>query len=175
MAAVVFDRGNGEKVVVSANRVAGTGHTDRWEMTINDAVFDVRVRWLDDVRGSLEMNGHHVPFAAALDGSGVEVWVAGQRHRLALDTPQGERAGGGEHATGNSLHAPMPGTILKVHVVDGDEVEHGQALLVMESMKMEIAITSPRDGRIAQVFHAVGDLVDMDVLLVELEEESDAS
>jgi acetyl-CoA carboxylase biotin carboxylase subunit len=62
--------------------------------------------------------------------------------------------------------APMPGKVIELHVAEGDAVRAGQALLIMEAMKMEHSVTAPRDGTVAQVMVASGDQVDADALLV---------
>ncbi|MFN9478717.1 MAG: biotin/lipoyl-containing protein [Betaproteobacteria bacterium] len=59
----------------------------------------------------------------------------------------------------DTLRAPMPGLILEVSVKPGATVERGQALAVLDAMKMQNAIRSPRAGRIAQVFVAGGQSV----------------
>jgi acetyl-CoA/propionyl-CoA carboxylase biotin carboxyl carrier protein len=53
----------------------------------------------------------------------------------------------------------MPGTVLLVHVADGDAVAAGDVLLVLESMKMELSITAPHDGVVAGLDLAPGDRV----------------
>ena len=58
---------------------------------------------------------------------------------------------GGADAPGASLTAPMPGTVVKVLVGEGDEVEEGQVLLVLEAMKMEQPVAAPHAGRIASL------------------------
>ena len=50
-----------------------------------------------------------------------------------------------------AIKAPMPGTVLKVNVKEGDEVKKGQSLLLLEAMKMENDITAPVDGKVLQV------------------------
>jgi 3-methylcrotonyl-CoA carboxylase alpha subunit len=60
---------------------------------------------------------------------------------------------------GGSLAAPMPGKILSIAVAPGASVTRGQALIVMEAMKMEHTITAPKDGVVGEVFYAVGDQV----------------
>ena len=63
----------------------------------------------------------------------------------------------------------MPGTILSVQVKAGDTVTKGQVLLILEAMKMENEIMSPRDGVIAGVHVNKGDAVDSGKLLVSLQ------
>ena len=62
----------------------------------------------------------------------------------------------------------MPGTILELKVKAGDAVKAGQVILIMESMKMENEITSPRDGTVAQVVAAKGQTVATDDPLIIL-------
>jgi biotin carboxyl carrier protein len=57
------------------------------------------------------------------------------------------------------LKAPMPGVILAVHVVAGTRVERGQDLVVLEAMKMQNTIRSPRAGTVAEVLVAAGQAV----------------
>jgi biotin carboxyl carrier protein len=60
----------------------------------------------------------------------------------------------------------MPGKVTEVHVAEGDAVQAGQALLIMEAMKMEHSVTAPRDGTVARITVASGDQVEADALLV---------
>ena len=65
-----------------------------------------------------------------------------------------------------SLHAPMPGTVLRVDVDEGDPVEEGQVLLVLEAMKMEHTIKAPYRGVVSLVSCQPGDQVQADRVLV---------
>jgi len=77
----------------------------------------------------------------------------------------------GEKASGaKQLVAPMPGRIVLVRVAAGDVVEEGQELLVMEAMKMELALKAPRAGTIEAISAAQGDFVDADTILVRFAE-----
>jgi biotin carboxyl carrier protein len=53
----------------------------------------------------------------------------------------------------------MPGTVLLVHVANGDTVAEGDVLMVLESMKMELSITAPTDGVVEGLELRVGDRV----------------
>jgi len=69
-----------------------------------------------------------------------------------------------------SMSAPMPGLVLKILVHPGDVVAKGAPLLILEAMKMEHQIASPRDGEIAAVNCREGELVQSGVELVTLKE-----
>jgi biotin carboxyl carrier protein len=64
----------------------------------------------------------------------------------------------------------MPGTVVKVLVGEGDEVEEGQVLLVLEAMKMEQPVAAPHAGRIASLPYGEGTLVPGGAVLAEIEE-----
>jgi propionyl-CoA carboxylase alpha chain len=74
-----------------------------------------------------------------------------------------------------SLHAPMPGKVIRVEVGTGDEVRAGQLLLVLEAMKMEHALRSPHDGTVIEVDCGAGDQVEAGAVLVVVESSEDPS
>ena len=68
-----------------------------------------------------------------------------------------------------SLHAPMPGRVIRVDVSAGEEVSEGQVLVVMEAMKMEHALRSPHDGTVSSVLCEAGEQVEADTILIVVE------
>ncbi|MGZ4395709.1 MAG: acetyl/propionyl/methylcrotonyl-CoA carboxylase subunit alpha [Gaiellaceae bacterium] len=87
----------------------------------------------------------------------------------APDRDASARAPGAAHES-SSLTAPMPGTVIRVHVAAGERVEPRQPLLVLEAMKMETPVVSPYAAVVHAVHVAEGDRVAGGALLVELEE-----
>jgi len=90
---------------------------------------------------------------------------AGWQYRVSAD----ETEAGPLAAADGSLHAPMPGTVLRVDVAEGQDVAAGEPLVVLEAMKMELAVSAPADGTVTAVLVAAGDLVARGQALVELD------
>ena len=125
----------------------------------------------------LAVDAHCSPLTFEGEGAHIDLRFAGLHERVTVHT-QGEtdhvfaargavtivsldllaHAGEGETEAGR-LTAPMPGKLVSVFVKIGDRVAKGQALAVMEAMKMEHTITAPADGMVAEVLYAPGDQV----------------
>jgi propionyl-CoA carboxylase alpha chain len=71
-----------------------------------------------------------------------------------------------------SLHAPMPGQVIRVDAVEGARVSEGSVLVVMEAMKMEHTLRAPHAGTVAQVLCTPGDQVEAGEVLVVVEEDA---
>ena len=67
---------------------------------------------------------------------------------------------------GEAVNAPMPGTILKVNVQNGQAVKEGDVLVVLEAMKMENEIMAPKAGTVSQVLVSKGSSVDTGAPLI---------
>lgn len=100
------------------------------------------------------------------------VKVNGNNYKVTIETPLDQLIKEMGLSLGNAsvkdeVLAPMPGIMLEVNVVAGDEVKQGDYLCVLEAMKMENALTAPRDGIIKSVNIAKGETVDKGKLLIE--------
>lgn len=69
----------------------------------------------------------------------------------------------------NAIKAPMPGLVLRIDVSQGQEVQEGERLLILEAMKMENSFNSPRSGVIKSIVVEQGQAVDKGQLLIEFE------
>jgi len=86
------------------------------------------------------------------------------------DTKVRDGAGAGSVESKFAITAPMPGSVLKIDVEEGDDVEEGQCLVIVEAMKMETGLNSTMNGRVKKVLAVQGKQVDAGEILIELEE-----
>lgn len=123
--------------------------------------------------------------AAMPDGSamvelgGRRVRVAGARLRSSIVAAAGPFAAEFVMVEGRTAHragglaapevdAPMPGKVLKVLVAEGQPVEHGDPLIVLEAMKMETTLYAESPAIVAKICVAAGQMVDHGARLIEL-------
>jgi acetyl/propionyl-CoA carboxylase alpha subunit len=127
----------------------------------------LRVRWRDQsfVVAPLE-HPDDVTAYSLRDADYVLAPFEGEMYRFELDT--GEVAGVAAVADGD-IRAPMPGKVVSVSVKKGASEKQGDALLTLEAMKMEHALTAPFDGTVAELNVKAGAQVVEGALLVKLE------
>ena len=70
----------------------------------------------------------------------------------------------------NAIAAPLAGSVSKVLVAEGDVIEAGQVLLVLEAMKMETEITAPKAGTVGAIHVSEGDAVQGGQGLIEIDD-----
>jgi 3-methylcrotonyl-CoA carboxylase alpha subunit len=107
---------------------------------------------------AIRVEGRLVRGTVVLDRDTVHVFAAGRHTVLPYNNPLAH-AGQAEAEAGR-LTAPMPGKIVAILVKQGDTVQKGAPLLIMEAMKMEHTIAAPRDGTVEELLYAVGDQVE---------------
>lgn len=142
---------------------------------LNGQEYDVELsRARDGYR--LHVGGQVIPVATgalpgtvATRGDDVFIHFEGETYQLTYEHPLERLAHQGHGAAEDSLRAPMPGSLVVVHAKPGQKVAKGEALLVMESMKMETTLAAARDGVVAQVHFAPGQTFDRDAVLITLE------
>ena len=107
--------------------------------------------------------GRTTTVLAATHGATTWLHVDGTTHAVTELPPL--RRGADAAAHDGDVRSPMPGTVLAVRVAEGDAVEEGEVLLVVEAMKMEHALTAPFAGTVGEVQVRMGDQVVVDQLL----------
>jgi 3-methylcrotonyl-CoA carboxylase alpha subunit len=104
-----------------------------------------------------DLDGVRLTAAVVREGSDIVVFCDGRSHRLTLHDPLS--AAMDEEVREGSLKAPMPGTVVAVMVEQGQRVAEGEALMVLEAMKMEYTIRAPSDGVVESINFAAGEQV----------------
>ena len=111
--------------------------------------------------------GKTVPFQAHRVGQQVHLWIGGELYHFS-PSASSSRGRTIQLVSTNEILCSVPGMVLAVRVADGDSVMEGQTLLVIESMKTEQVVKSPRDGTVQRVAVQPGDRVDRGMRLVAL-------
>jgi acetyl-CoA/propionyl-CoA carboxylase biotin carboxyl carrier protein len=107
--------------------------------------------------GAVEVELEGVARRYAVAHEGDTLWIGRDGFQAELRRAASARAGA---AAGlDALEAPMPGTVLLIHAANGERVDEGDVLIVLESMKMELPIVAPHDGVVADLELAIGDRV----------------
>ncbi len=104
----------------------------------------------------------------------LEVLVKGRLYHANVEDERERRlraASGGAVAQSGPFHlkAPMPGLVVAVSVTEGQEVKTGDVLLILESMKMQNELKSPRDGVVGRIHVAAGDSVEQRQKMLSVE------
>ena len=144
-----------EDVAPAASHQSGASKNGKFDVKINGKIYNVEF-------------------------AGQNVLVNGDRYDVSFDTsapakPQ-PQSSAGEQSTAdarggtddNDIKATLPSNVFKILIKEGDAVKAGQNVIVLEAMKMEINIESPRDGIIDKILVAQGDTVDADQVLAIL-------
>lgn len=103
-----------------------------------------------------------------------QLWFHHEGQVHIYEPEQKKKSGGAQGDSKNimALTAPMPGKITKLAVKEGELVEKGQTLVVMEAMKMEYRLEAPRMTRVTSVLCKEGEQVGLGVTLVRFEDET---
>ena len=101
---------------------------------------------------------------------GVYAFAGGRQAFVALVDPFAKEEAGAEEGDA-AIRAPMNGRLVKVAVEEGEAVEAGQRLAVVEAMKMEHALVAPHAGVVRDLMANVGDQVEMGERIMQVEKE----
>ncbi len=132
-------------------------HADGWDLHDGAAETRLALAARDGARLTIRLGGAAVHGSVYREGALFHVFTGGL-HSMLTYQDRLAHAGAHEHA-GGALTAPMPGKVVAVLASAGQQVKKGDALVIMEAMKMEHTIAAPSDGRVADVLYQVGDQV----------------
>jgi len=139
----------------------------RYHVTVGDNTLELDWVRTGEQEASILVDGASVDVAVEKTPEGFAVLIRGDRFDVDLkDAVKGVSLGKVAHAGPLKLTAPMPGKIVKVLVSEGDAVEAGRGVLVMEAMKMENELKATRAGTIQEIRVKEGQAVEMGALLL---------
>ena len=153
-----------------ALRVEYTQNGDEYEVVVDSHTRTVRLLSAQDGILTLLVDGKPLRAYVASDGTRTLVAIAGQVYEFTRAQEKQPRTRQREAGRLDpEIRSPMPGKILQVLVTEGATVESGQALVLLEAMKMENTLSAEGAARVKKVHVAPGELVELGQLLVELE------
>jgi 3-methylcrotonyl-CoA carboxylase alpha subunit len=155
-------RGSDEHAVALARL-----HDGALRLQIGDASWPFGVCAIGNGRHDVTLGEQRLQLAVYVHGEQVAVFAPGGRADV-RDVDDIAHAGEGASSAGQ-LTAPMPGKLIAYMAKPGDKVARGQALAVIEAMKMEHTIHAPRDGVVRECLYAPGDQVGEGSELLRLE------
>ncbi len=144
-------------------RLEANGESCRFAYTRDGAELEQQASIVECEPGifSILIDGRSYEAKVVPDGEGFYVDLAGHRSRIEVRDPRAmtRRASTGVGEGKQSVTAPMPGKVVRILVVEGDFVEAGAGIVVVEAMKMQNEMKAPRAGTVAQVLVREGDTV----------------
>jgi 3-methylcrotonyl-CoA carboxylase alpha subunit len=160
----------GESKLAVAMRPDGSAH-------VVDPDGDLAVRLAGARDGfTLESDGAVLRGSSFVDGDRVWVSVGGEAYDFRVTLEVAAVASGGSSAAGSgAVTAPMPGVVAELKVAEGDRVETGQVVVVLESMKLFTSLKVDVSGRVAEIACRPGDTVSAGKRLVLIEPDPIAS
>src|SRR5215472_1030651 len=121
---------------------------------------------MPDGSAIIELEGRRVRVATARRRSAILAAAGPFAAEFSIVEERAARRAGG--LASHEVDAPMPGKVLKVLVAEGQPVEHGQALVVLEAMKMETTLYAESPAIVAKICVEPGQMVDHGTRLIEL-------
>ena len=128
----------------------------KYKVTLNNRTYEVEVE-----EGKAMLIDEYEAYAPAAPEPVAAASVAAAPVAAAPAAPAGAAL-----AAGEVVKSPMPGNILKINVTQGQKVNEGDVLLVLEAMKMENEIVATKSGTVAQIVTAKGAVVETGASLV---------
>jgi 3-methylcrotonyl-CoA carboxylase alpha subunit len=147
----------GAQHAVALARPHRAAQDTRLELQIGDQRWPLQATALGGNRHDVTLGDRRLPLTVYVHGERVAVFAPG--HSAVLQQIDAIAQAGAGAAEAGQLTAPMPGKVIAFLAQPGDTVIRGQALAVMEAMKMEHTLHAPRDGVVAELLYAVGDQV----------------
>ena len=159
--------------------IDGTAHSldlrrvnGRWQCRLDDR--EIQIDAVPAGRGVISLvigaTSHEIRIERG--STGTYIWVGNSRYSAEVRDPKSlrnRRASATGEAGPRNIIAPMPGKVVRILVQEKSVVEAGQGVMVVEAMKMQNEIKSPKNGTVQKLLHAVGASVNAGEILAVIE------
>ncbi len=144
---------------------------ENYRILLNDREYSIQVRKVEQSFYSLLIDNKAYELSVDKEGDRNLVEVGGDVFSVEIfDAAYSKERKTGEEPEGKQIiKSIMPGKVIKIIANIGDEVKEGQGLIIMEAMKMENEITSPKSGRVVDIRVQEGNTVESDAELIAIE------
>ena len=171
------DGDDGVVVRVSGNNtpVTVTGSEGHYTAIADAAAIDVSTEWQPGDRvATINVDGTIASMQVIKSVAGYELWHGGYQVKMQVMSPRKAELAAlmlekVPEDLSRFLLCPMPGLVVALHVKEGDSVEAGQPLAVVEAMKMENVLQAQKSGVVTSVPVSVGDSLQVDEVIMEFE------
>ena len=119
---------------------------------------------VDGAEFEVEIDGEGPNFTATIEGKSFQIEIPD-----AQPVAKKKRGGSGKKKKGGTVSANIPGKVVTVEVEEGQRVEEGQVILILEAMKMQNEIQAPVSGTVSKVHCSEGEAIEANVPLVVIE------
>ncbi len=146
----------------------------KFDFNINGDDYQVHIKSIDGDVAELEVNGtpYSVKIKQEMKTSKTPILVRKEAQSKSADKRVVENmspVSSGAKPSSKAIKSPLPGSVIKVSVTEGQSFKEGDVLMVMESMKMENNILAERSGKILKICAPAGSAVLQDEVLFEVE------
>ncbi len=146
----------------------------KFDFNINGDDYQVHIKSIEGDVAELEVNGtpYSVKIKQEIKASKTPILVRKEAQSKSADKRVVENmtpVSSGAKPSSKSIKSPLPGSVIKVLVTEGQSFKEGDVLMVMESMKMENNILAERSGKVLKICAPAGSAVLQDEVLFEVE------
>jgi biotin carboxyl carrier protein len=142
---------------------------NKFQVKLKDKTFNLSVEFVNDHEILLNVDGRIHNAIVCSNTTSHSVFMNGRSFKLEKKSASQILGDIGERQVRKDVKTSMPGRIVDILIQEGENVEEGEAVLILEAMKMQNEIKSPRAGILTHLKFKPGDLVETGVLLFTVE------
>ena len=142
---------------------------NRIQVTLDGKTYDIEVEFFSPDEFLLKIDGRVYDVIVTPNSNQYGVCINGKNIQVGKRSALQLLGASGNHAPKREVKTSMPGRIIKLLAKEGEEVQEGQAVLILEAMKMQNEIKAPQPGRIQRIGPQAGDSVEAGALLFIVE------